>query len=157
MAREMERRRRRGLGRRPRWMRPGGLPEPFGDIFMDRMYPFGALAGFEEEGFSPSVDLRKANGGYELTAELPGVDKNDINVEVENNAITISGEKNIHREDTEEGQYYVQESGYGFFARTIPLPAEVDESKAEANYADGVLKVTLPERETARQNRIEVK
>jgi HSP20 family protein len=139
-------------------MQPGWLPEPFGDVFMDRMYPMPVgPTGFEEEGFRPSIDLRRSDGGYELTAELPGVDKQDINIEVDNNTVTISGEKSAQREDREEGQYYVQESSYGYFSRTIQLPADVDESKTEANYNDGVLTVSLPTREKSRQSRIEVK
>ncbi|RMD60030.1 MAG: Hsp20/alpha crystallin family protein [Nitrospirae bacterium] len=110
----------------------------------------GALEPFEERfgEFVPPVDVRETEKEVEISAELPGIDEKDIEVTVGKDSITISGEKKEEKEEKGKG-YYRMERSYGSFTRTIPLPCEIDEDKAEAKFKNGVLTITLPKTETA--------
>jgi HSP20 family protein len=137
------------------------LFEDFGDGFWQR--PFRSLSGLER-GFAksftgtPAVDIAETEKAYEITAELPGIDQKNVEVNVANGGITIKGEK---KEETEEKKkdYYVSERRYGSFQRYFGLPDGVDADKIEATFKDGVLKVTLPKTAEAQQpaKKIEVK
>lgn len=87
--------------------------------------------------------------------EAPGLDKDDFDIEVVDGYLVVRGEKRLERE-RREGRYYVTECAYGQFERTIPLPDEVDASKAKANYDKGVLSLELPKTEGRRRRRIAV-
>src|SRR6266567_90639 len=101
--------------------------------------------------------LRNQDKEIKVSAEIPGVEPKDIDVSVEDGILTIKGEKKYEREEKEKGQYRMERS-YGSFERTIELPAEVDESKAKAEFKKGVLRLTLPKRPGApsRRKRISV-
>ena len=115
---------------------------------MNRMFdnfwlePFGT---FEEwpGAFVPTVDVTEEDKEIRISAELPGMDEKDIDVTVRNNMVTIQGEKKQEEEKKEKG-FYRRESSYGTFRRVIDLPAEVDESKAEAEFKKGILRIKLP-------------
>ena len=122
------------------------LFEDFGDDFWRR--PFRSLATFERSwptkfAAAPAVDVSETDKAYEITAELPGMDEKNIEVNVANGGITIKGEK---KEETEEKNkdYYVSERRYGSFERHFTLPESVDADKIAATFKNGVLKVTLP-------------
>jgi HSP20 family protein len=123
------------------------LFEDFGrDDFWRR--PFRSLAGFEKSLAkkliaSPAVDVSESDKAYEITAELPGLDEKNIEVSVANGGLTIKGEKNEEKEQTQK-DYYVSERSYGSFERHFGLPEGVDPDKIEASFKNGVLKVTLP-------------
>lgn len=102
--------------------------------------------------FWPQVDVTETDKEIKVCAEIPGVDPKDIDVSVENGTLAIKGEKKYEREENEKGQYRMERS-YGAFERTIALPAEVDESKAKAEFKKGVLKLTLPKRPGAASRR----
>jgi HSP20 family protein len=87
-----------------------------------------------------------------MCAEIPGVEAKDIDVSVEDGTLTIRGEKKYEREENEKGRYRMERS-YGSFERSIPLPTEVDESKAKAEFKNGVLRLTLPKRAGAESRR----
>ena len=87
-----------------------------------------------------------------MSAEIPGVEPKDLDVTVEDYMLTIKGEKKYEREKKEEGQYRM-ECSYGSFQRAIELPAEVDESRAKAEFKKGVLRLTLPKRPGAQSRR----
>ena len=87
-----------------------------------------------------------------VCAEIPGVDAKDIDVSVEDGTLTIKGEKKYEQEEKEKGQYRMERS-YGSFERSIPLPTDVDESKAKAEFKKGVLRLTLPKRPGAQPRR----
>ncbi len=108
--------------------------------------------------FAPSVRVEEDDKEIRVTAELPGVEEKDVNVQLSDNALTISGEKKEEREEKGKRVYH-SERCYGMFRRVIPLPVEVDEEKAEASFKNGVLTVRLPkaEAEEGRRKRIEVK
>jgi len=103
-------------------------------------------------GFWPQVDVTETDKEVKVCAEIPGVDAKDIDVSVENGTLTIKGEKKYEQEEKEKGQYRMERS-YGSFERAIPLPAEVDESKAKAEFKKGVLRLTLPKRPGAQSRK----
>jgi HSP20 family protein len=114
---------------------------------MDRLFnEFRGVGGgpyATEAGFAPAVNVRQTDQGVEVTAELPGIDEKNVEVSLAENALTIRGEKKEEREEKGE-DWFVSERSFGSFLRTIPLPIEVDEGKAAAQFKNGVLTVTLP-------------
>ena len=94
-------------------------------------------------GFSPSVDVRENEKEITVKAELPGVNEKDVEVTVTNDSVTIRGEKKEEREDKDKN-YYCMERMYGSFHRVIPLAAEIESSKAEARFKNGVMEIKIP-------------
>ena len=115
-----------------------------------------AMTTFWSNLGGPAVDIEERDNEVIVSAELPGLDKKDFEVEVEANRLILRGEKKASKEKR-EGNYFYSETSYGSFHRVIPLPAEVDRDKADAAYKHGVLKVTLPKTEEAKGRRIAVK
>jgi len=108
--------------------------------------PFDAL-----DGFMPRIDTTEGEKALEVTAELPGVEQADVEIELTKTALLIKGQKKLELE--EKGENYVRkERRYGAFFREVPLPWEVDVAKtsAEATFANGVLKVKVPRPEAVR-------
>ena len=138
---------------RPSWMTPFGH-EGWGDVFFDRLWPEWRRDMGEE--YSPSIDFKEKDGRYFLTAELPGLGKDDISISVDNGYITLSGKKEVS--NNEEGtNYYLKETRYGAFSRSFRLPVEVDEENIDATYRDGVLTVVIPQKEDAKRKKIKIK
>jgi HSP20 family protein len=106
--------------------------------------------------WSPAVDIFDKGGEVVIHAELPGIKKEDIDVRVENNVLTLSGKKERKEEVKEEG-YFRTERTYGSFSRSFSLPSTVNLSKIAAEYKDGVLTLRLPKAEDAKPRQIEVK
>jgi HSP20 family protein len=117
--------------------------------------PFRFPFGTEEMGWSPSVEVTESNGSIDVTAELPGVAREDVEVNLENNVLSIRGEKKQERKE-EEKESYLLERYYGSFQRSFALPAPVDESKVTAEFKDGVLKVHLQKSPQAKGRKIAV-
>ncbi len=92
---------------------------------------------------APAMDLVEKDKEYEITAELPGIDEKNVEIKLTNNTLTIKGEKEEAKEDKQK-DYYLSERRYGSFQRSFTVPEGVDGSKIEANFAKGVLTVTLP-------------
>ena len=111
--------------------------------------PIGAMEG-RLMGFTPIVDVKEDDKEVVVKAELPGIDEKDIDVVLSEHALTIKGEKKEEREDKGKG-YYRMERSYGSFHREIPLPAGIDLQKVEAAFKNGLLSVTLPKTEEAKQ------
>jgi HSP20 family protein len=103
-------------------------------------------------GFEPQIDITETEEEVKVCAELPGVEAKDVDVSMEENTLTIKGEKKYEREENEKGQYRMERS-YGSFERSVLLPVEVDESKAKAEFKNGVLRLTLPKRPGAETRR----
>jgi HSP20 family protein len=91
----------------------------------------------------PAVDVAEDDKGYEITAELPGMDEKNIEVKVANGGLTIKGEKSEEKEEKKKN-YYLHERRFGSFERTFRMPDGVDANKIEAIFSKGVLKVALP-------------
>jgi len=103
----------------------------------------------------PMVDTYEKDDAIVVNAELPGVNKEDISVDVKNNILTISGERK-HEEDVNEDKYFRKERFYGKFQRSFTLPDNVDSEKVDAAYKDGVLEVTIPKTEQGTTKKIEI-
>lgn len=132
---------------------PRGIFALHGD--MDRMFDdlfngFGLATLVTPRGaagFAPKVDVAETTTAVKISAELPGMAKKDVKVEVEDEQIIIHGErKEEHKDKDEQENWHHREVSYGSFYRSIPLPAAIDGAKAKATFADGVLKITLPKR-----------
>ncbi len=109
-------------------------------------------------GFTPSVNTREDKHAYHVEADLPGVKKEDIHVDVKDNILTISGERKTKNEVTEK-DYHKIESFYGKFQRSFTLPADADADNIDANSKNGMLEVMIPKSKNAEQEtkKIEVK
>ena len=94
-------------------------------------------------GFTPSVNTREGEYAYHVEVDLPGVKKEDINVDLKDDVLTISGERKTKSEINEK-DYYKQECSYGKFQRSFTLPDDTDVENIEANSEDGVLEVVIP-------------
>lgn len=99
---------------------------------------------------SPSVDVFEDGNDVVVKAEIPGMKKEDIDVNITDNSVTISGEKK-KEEKVEKKNYFRVERSYGSFARTFRLPKEVQTDKAKANFKDGVLEIRIPKTEEAKK------
>jgi HSP20 family protein len=105
--------------------------------------------------WSPSVDIFETEGEIVVKAELPGMDRKDITLHLENNVLTIRGERKFEKETKEENYHRIERS-YGNFSRSFSIPATVDEENIRADYKDGVLKIILPKKEQARPKQIKI-
>jgi HSP20 family protein len=109
-------------------------------------------------GKIPAVDVAETAKGYEITAELPGIDEKNVEVKYADGTLTIKGEKKDEKEEKKEN-YYLSERNYGAFQRSFRVPDGVDAGKIEASFKNGVLTLTLPKTPEARkeEKRIEIK
>lgn len=129
------------------------------DVFNRSMSRF-IDEGTEDNGalssWTPTMDIIERNDEIRLRAELPGLTEEDVDITVENNVLTIQGEKKFE-ESEEEGAYRRIESAYGTFYRRFTLPATVEQDRIDASFSNGVLTVTLPKAEQAKPKKIAVK
>ncbi|HVZ97877.1 MAG TPA: Hsp20/alpha crystallin family protein [Chitinophagaceae bacterium] len=98
----------------------------------------------------PSVNVTESKDDYQLSLAVPGMKKDDFNIDVNGSMITISSEKEESKEEKEKN-YNRKEYNYSSFSRSFPLPDEVNKEKIDARYEDGVLKITLPKKEEAKK------
>ena len=142
--------------------------EPFRDLvsLQDRMNRIfddayrGSRGASEEEwalggSWAPSVDIYEHEGNLVLKAELPGIDPTDVDVRVENNVLTLRGERQLDGE-VKRDSYHRVERSYGAFSRSFTLPNVVDTEKIKAEFKDGVLRLTLPKKEEAKPKQIQI-
>jgi len=102
------------------------------------------------------VDVAEKNGAYLVTAELPGVKKEDIHVAIDGPQVTLEAEVKREKEASKDERTLHSERAYGKVTRSFTLPQEVDESKAEAKFKDGVLELTLPKKAAAQRKQISI-
>jgi HSP20 family protein len=105
---------------------------------------------------APAVDLYEEKGDIVVKAELPGMEKDNIEVNLSESRLTIKGEKKKEEEVKKEG-YYRSERSYGSFVRTLELPSEVQGDKVKASFKNGVLEIRLPKTEEAKKKEVKVK
>ncbi|MDX1697845.1 MAG: Hsp20/alpha crystallin family protein [Thiohalobacterales bacterium] len=127
------------------WMRPLSWEWP--SRMMEEM------GGFE--GRMPKVDMLDRESEYVIRAELPGVKKDDIEVTLTENTVTIEASTS-HEEKEEKDKYYRREISRGMFRRSLTLPGSVDDAGASADFKDGVLELTLPKTEKAAGKKVKV-
>lgn len=118
----------------------------------------GTEEGLLEGAWRPAVDIFEDEANFVVKAEVPEVDPQAIDIRVEENILTIKGERKVEREEKKEN-YHLMERSYGTFQRSFTLPASIEREKIKANYDKGILTVTLPKKEEKkpRQVKIEVK
>lgn len=140
--------------------------DPFRDLRtlqeeVNRLFSTNLTRAFGDEGigrgaWAPSVDIYENKDQIVLEAELPGMKQEDFDLSIENNVITLRGERKFEKtEDTDN--YHRVERSYGSFTRSFTLPQTVSVEGATAEYSNGVLRVTLPKREETKARRIDVK
>jgi len=130
----------------------------FEDFFRgDTPWPLSHLRG-TGGAFSPSVDVRETDAELVVSAELPGIDEKDLEIDLGDDGLTIRGEKKEEHEERKEGLYRAERS-YGSFQRFVPLPTAIVADKATAEFKNGVLTITLPKPPDAQPKRrkIEIK
>ena len=108
------------------------------------------------EGRAPNVDVIERDKEMVVRAEIPGVKKEDLEVSLSNNRLTIKGSTRHEETQEEEGEYTRRELSRGSFSRTVTLPTDVDGEKAKAEFKDGVLEMTLPKQKPSKRRRIRV-
>jgi HSP20 family protein len=125
-----------------------GFLDPIGEANRMLDQVLGGLPRRQSDGqqqigeWAPAVDVSTNDGDLVIRAELPGVKQEDVNIALQDNVLTISGERKVEQEQ-EGDSYYVRERQYGRFSRSVALPEGTDESKIHARYEDGVLEVTV--------------
>lgn len=127
---------------------------------LNRAFNVGLPRIFGEEGlvrgnWNPTVDVYEDQNGIVLEADLPGLKASEFDLSIENNVLTLKGERKFEKK-AEEGNYHRVERSYGSFTRTFTLPSTVDVNNVAADFKDGVLKVTLPRREETKPRQIQV-
>ncbi|HOG23149.1 MAG: Spore protein SP21 [Candidatus Omnitrophica bacterium ADurb.Bin292] len=138
------------------WMDPFDmLADLHGNI--NRLLSSSLRRGSQENisSFAPSLDLREKDDRFVVRADVPGIDKKDIDISVIGNTLMIKGERKSEERQDEKGYYYT-ERVFGTFHRSVELPVEVDSEKVTASYKDGVLEVTVPKSERAKPKQIKV-
>jgi len=142
--------------------------------YLTRFRPFGDLASLQRQldslfqdfnrgsdelltssSFVPAADIYEDEHNITLKLEVPGIEAKDLDIQFENNTLTVRGERKFEKEEKEENFHRV-ERRYGSFARSFTLPNTVDSENVEADYDSGVLKITLPKREEAKPKQIKV-
>lgn len=136
---------------RPSFLTSNGEFEPFRSFHreMDRLldsfsrdFHWPRAAG--ESGLNmPLVDVAETDDGLTVTAELPGMDEKDIDVDLTNNVLTVKGEKKAEKEE-KKADYHFRERTYGSFSRSVAVPFDVDADKVSASFSKGVLTIALP-------------
>ena len=106
-----------------------------------------------KDDFSPTINTREGEFAYHIEFDLPGVKKEDINIQIEDGTLSVSGERKL-KEEIKEENYYKVESSFGSFSRSFSLPEEADIENINAESEDGVLEVVIPKLESAKVDKI---
>ena len=131
--------------------------EPVSDLFQGLFRPMrGTLAAEESELSAMKLDVTENDKAYTVKAELPGVDKKDIDVKIDGNVVSIHAKVDRKTEQKEGDRVIRRERYSGSFARTFSLASDIDESSANAQYQDGVLTLTLPKKAATEQKRLQI-
>jgi len=131
------------------------LQDRMNRLFRDSYGPEGKDESLTTTAFAPPVDVYEDEHNITLKIEVPGIEEKDIDVRIENNTLTVHGERKFEKEEKEEN-YRRVERQYGSFTRTFTLPQTVDSEKIEANYDKGVLKIQLAKKAEAKPKQIKV-
>ena len=124
-------------------------------LFRESYSPEGPEEALTTTSFAPPVDIYEDEHNITLKIEVPGIDEKDIDVRIENNTLTVHGERKIEKEEKEENFRRVERQ-YGEFTRTFTLPSSVDPGQVTADYAKGVLKINLAKKAEAKPKQIKV-
>ena len=133
-----------------------GFPRRFDDLFEGFFHPISLFEESVSENLVPAMDVKETDDDIVITAELPGIEKDDIEITLENGVLTISAESKSETEEKEGEKVVRQERRYGKYVRSMRLGTEIDESKIKADYKDGILALTLPKAEEVKPKKITV-
>ena len=131
------------------------LQDRMNRLFRESFSDAGRDDSLTASNFAPAVDVYEDEHNVTLKIEVPGIDEKDIDVRIENNVLTVHGERKIEKEEKEEN-YRRVERQYGSFTRTFTLPNTVDTDNVQAQYDKGVLKISLPKKAEAKPKQIKV-
>ena len=131
------------------------LQDRMNRLFRESYNEAGPDEALTTSTFAPAIDVYEDEHKVTLKVEVPGIDEKDIDVRVENNILTVHGERKIEKEEKEEN-YRRVERQYGSFTRTFALPTTVDSENVSATYDKGVLKIALPKKAEAKPKQIKV-
>ena len=139
---------------RPEFGLFGSLQREIDRLFDDFTHGLGG-----QGNLLPSMDVTESDKEIEIAAELPGLERKDVDISIEDNVLTIRGEKKIEREEKDEKNknYRLAERSYGVFYRVLELPNGIDPSKVQATMSNGVLKIKIPKPTRSEAKKIEVK
>ena len=127
------------------------MPSVFGDFFKPWNEWFDNGGAWGSMMNIPAVNITEQKDEYQVSLAAPGMKKDDFKIDVDGNMLTISSEKEENKEENDK-RYTRTESSYSSFSRSSTLPDEIDREKIEAKYEDGVLKISLPRKETAKKS-----
>ena len=127
----------------------------FNDMLGDVFAPF-VSEDVADRRWTPAVDVRESGDALTLTVELPGLRKEDVQITLENNILSLSGERKFEKE-TEEENYHRIERAYGSFSRSFTLPANVKADQVAATFQDGLLTISLPKVEEAKPRKVDIR
>ncbi len=133
------------------------FPHSF-DRFFEDFWNAPAARDYDQDSvvWSPRVDVKETKDAYEVLADLPGLQKEDISISLHNDVLTLKGERKYKDEKEDENSYYAERS-YGSFCRSFQLPAKVNTDSVNAEYKDGVLHLSIPKAEEAKPRDIQIK
>jgi HSP20 family protein len=137
--------------RRERYLSPADWANYTMNRMLEDFFP-GMANGFD---WAPAIDVAETRDAIEIRGELPGLGRDDIDIQVANGILTIKGEKKELKEEREK-RYHHREMRFGTFVRSVALPADVRADEAKATFRDGVLSIVLPKEEKAVHKKIEI-
>jgi HSP20 family protein len=139
--------------------------DPYRDVItlrdrMNRLFEdMSSAKGQEKElvpgAWAPAVDIYETENEVVLAAEIPGVDEKDVEIKVEDNSLTIRGERTFEKETKEENYHRIERS-YGSFFRSFALPSYIDQDRIEAEHENGVLKIRMPKRSELKPRKVKI-
>lgn len=131
--------------------------DPFAEMsrLQDHLMRLNQSQTASDFAFRPTVDIFEDEASIQVKADLAGVKREDVHIEVENSVLTLRGERKLEHEEKKKG-YHRVERAYGSFSRSFALPDTVDTDKIDAAFRDGVLNVTIPKRPAAQKKQIKV-
>jgi HSP20 family protein len=128
----------------------------FDEAFSEMLRPLASAEGAPNRSWAPPVDIRETEDHLVLALDLPGLSKEDVNITLENNVLTVSGERRFQADQKNETLHRL-ERAYGAFTRAFTLGPTVQTDRVEANFQDGVLTIQLPKVEASKPRRIDIK
>ena len=129
----------------------------FSEDFFRPLGLINRLAGEDlSAGWAPAVDVHESEEAYVFSAELPGLDKDDVSITLEKNVLTISGERKFE-DEADRDNFRRIERAYGNFSRSFTLPSQVEQNKVSAEFKNGLMKITVPKAEQAKPRKIDIK
>jgi HSP20 family protein len=143
----------RNRGKVAPWAVSWGLPDEFNRLWQEFNRPAGWI---EQSPAAPAMDVRETPEAFIIEADVPGIKKEEVQIEVADNVVTLKGERWSQREENKK-DYHLAERQIGSFRRSVAIPGGFDAGKVSAKFENGVLTITLPKPEEKRPRKIEVR